>query len=71
VISARNEFVFEVGEDEGGPGDFGGLVGAGGDALEGFPAGFEEGEAAFADGAQGSEQGVAGAGVDVEDLGAG
>jgi hypothetical protein len=43
--------VFEEGEDEGCFRDIANLVGAGGDVFEGFPAGLEQGEAAFALGA--------------------
>jgi hypothetical protein len=39
--------VLELGEDECGPDDLGGLPGAGGDALEGGPALAEQGESSF------------------------
>ena len=47
VISVANEFVFELGEDEGGFPDVSDLVGAGGDVLEYGPAGFQKGEASL------------------------
>jgi hypothetical protein len=46
-------------------GDSADLAGADGDVLECPPAAGEQGEAAFAQAAQGSLQGVAGAGADV------
>ena len=58
--------VFEVGEDEGGFGDVADLLRAGGDVLQHAPAGGEQGEAAFAEAAQGAEQGVVGAVVGIE-----
>jgi hypothetical protein len=58
--------VFEMGQDEGGAGDGTGFAGAGGDVLEAAPALVEQGEPAFAEAAQGTRDGVAGAGVDVE-----
>ena len=55
-----------MGEDEGGSGDVADSAGAGGDVLEGAPALGEQGERAFSEAAQGAQQGVAGAGIDVE-----
>ena len=55
--------MFEVGEDEGGFRYSSDLAGAGGDVLEGSPVAAEQGEAAFAGAAQGSQQRVVGAGV--------
>jgi hypothetical protein len=55
-----------MGEDEGGAGDVADLAGAGGDVLEGVPALVEQGEPASAQAAQGSLDGVAGAGVNIE-----
>src|SRR5215467_14320371 len=60
-----------MGEDERGAGDVADFAGAGGDVLEGAPALVEQGEPAFAQAAQGPLDGVAGAGVDSEVLGAG
>ena len=58
--------MLELGEDEGGAGDVADLAGAGGDVLEGAPALVEQGEPAFAQAAQGTLDGVAGAGIDVQ-----
>jgi hypothetical protein len=58
--------VLELGEDEGGTGYPGGAAGVGGDVLEGGPALGEQGEPAFTAAAQVAEQGVPGAGVNVE-----
>ena len=55
-----------MGEDEGGAGDVTDSAGAGGDVLKGAPAAGEQGEPAFAQAAQGAEQRVAGAGIDIE-----
>ena len=55
-----------MGEDEGGAGDVADFAGAGGDVLEGAPAAGEQGEPAFAQAAQGTLDGVAGAGIDIE-----
>src|SRR5438094_829173 len=55
-----------MGEDEGGAGDVADFAGAGGDVLEGAPALVEQGEPAFAQAAQRTLDGVAGAGIDVE-----
>src|SRR5215475_15427706 len=60
-----------MGQDEGGAGDVADFAGAGGDVLEGAPAAGEQGEPAFAKAAQGTLDGVAGAGIDVEFLLAG
>jgi len=54
--------VLEMSEDEGGAGDVADLAGAGGDVAEGAPAAGEQGEPAFAQAAQGTLDGVAGAG---------
>jgi putative transposase len=51
VISARDHLVFDVGKDERRFRDVADLVRAGGDVFEGFPAGLEQGEAAFTLGA--------------------
>src|SRR6266536_942047 len=53
-------------EDECGAGDVADFAGAGGDVLEGAPALVEQGEPAFAQAAQGSLEGVAGAGIDIQ-----
>ena len=53
-------------ENECGSGDVGDSAGAESDVLQGAPALGEQGEPAFAEAAQGSQQGVAGAGVEVE-----
>jgi hypothetical protein len=53
-------------EDECGAGDVADLAGAGGDVLEGAPAAGEQREPAFAETAQGPQDRVAGAGIDVE-----
>src|SRR5262249_9977852 len=58
--------VLEMGEDQGCPGDVADLAGAEGDVLECPPAAGEQGEAAFAQAAQGALQGVAGTGADIE-----
>lgn len=59
--------MFEVGEDKGGfCGDVTDLLWAGGDLVQGTPSAGEQGEAAFTLAAQCSQQGVTGAGVDVE-----
>ena len=63
--------IFEMGQDQGGAGDVAGLAGAGGDVLEGAPAAGDQGEPAFAQAAQRAEQGVVGAGIDIEVLPAG
>jgi hypothetical protein len=55
-----------MGEDECGFGDVVDLAGAGGDVLEGASAAGEDGEAAFAQAAQATEESVAGAVVHVE-----
>ena len=55
-----------MGEDEGGAGDVADLAGAGGDVLEGVPALGEQGEPVFAEAAQRAEDGVAGAGTNIE-----
>src|SRR5207245_6889792 len=55
-----------MGEDEGGAGDAADFAGAGGDVLEGAPALVEQGEPAFAEAAQGTLDGVAGAVIDVQ-----
>ena len=60
-----------MGQDQGGSGDVADLAGAGGDVLEGAPAAREQGEPAFPQAAQRAEQGVAGAGIDIEVLSAG
>jgi hypothetical protein len=60
-----------MGQDERRAGDVADFAGAGGDVLEGAPALVEQGEPAFAQAAQGPLDGVAGAGVDIEVLGAG
>jgi hypothetical protein len=54
-----------MGQDECGAGDVADLAGAEGDVLECPPSAGEQGEAAFAQAAQGPLQGVAGAGADV------
>jgi hypothetical protein len=53
-------------EDEGGAGDVPDLAGAGGDVAEGAPAAGEQGEPAFAQATQGTLDGVAGAGIDIQ-----
>ena len=58
--------MLELGEDECGADYLGGSPGAGGDALEGGPALGEQGESSFAQAAQGAEERVAGAGIDVQ-----
>lgn len=60
--------MLDVGEDEGGFGEVADGVRAGGDVLENPPALGEQGEAAFAEGAQHAEQQVVGAAVDVKPL---
>jgi hypothetical protein len=55
-----------MGQDERGAGDVTDLAGAGGDVLEGAPAASEQGESSFAQAAQGAEQRIAGAGIDVQ-----
>jgi len=55
-----------MGQDECGAGDVADFAGAGGDVLEGAPALVEQGEPAFAEAAQGTLDGVAGAGVDIK-----
>jgi hypothetical protein len=60
--------VLELGEDEGGAGDLGDVPRAGGDVLEEGPALGEQGESSFSLEAQASEQGVPGAGADIEFL---
>ena len=55
-----------MGEDECGAGYVAGFAGAGGDVLEGAPALGEQGEPAFAEAAQGAQEGIAGAGGDIE-----
>ena len=55
-----------MGEDEGGAGDSADFRWAGGDVLQGAPAGGEQGEPAFAEAAQRALDGVAGAGTDIE-----
>ena len=55
-----------MGEYEGRPRDLADLAGADGDVLEGAPPPGEQGEAALAQAAQGPQQHVAGAGVDVQ-----
>jgi hypothetical protein len=55
-----------MGEDEGDAGDVADSAGAGGDVLKGAPAAGEQGEPAFAQAAQGAEQRVAGAGIDIK-----
>ena len=51
-------------EDEDGTGDVADLAGAGGDVAEGAPA--AGGEPAFAQATQGTPEGVAGAGIDIQ-----
>jgi len=58
--------MLEVGEDEGRLSYARDLARAGGDMLEGAPALGEQGEPAFAEAAQGTLDGVAGAGVDIK-----
>lgn len=58
--------MFEVGENECGFDDVADFAGAGGDVPEGALALDEQGEAAFAQAAQGAQERVAGAGVEVE-----
>lgn len=58
--------MFEVSENECGFDDVADSAGAGGDALEGALALCEQGEAAFSQAAQGAQERVAGAGVEVE-----
>jgi hypothetical protein len=60
--------VLVLGEDEGGADYLGQVAGAGGGVLEGGPALGEQGEAAFSLKAEAAEQGVPGAGADVEFL---
>src|SRR5712691_7637151 len=55
-----------MGEDKRGAYDVADFARAGGDVLEGAPALIEQGEAAFAQAAQGTLDGVAGAGIDVQ-----
>src|SRR5215469_18573661 len=55
-----------MGQDERGADDDTDLAGAGGDVLEGAPAAGEQGESALAQAAQGTEQRIAGAGIDVQ-----
>ena len=55
-----------MGEDEGGAGDVADFAGAGGDVLQGAPAAGEQGEPAFAQAAQGTLDGIAGPGIDIE-----
>jgi len=68
VISANlcDVAVLEMGEDERGAGDVADFAGAGGDVLEGAPSAGEQREPAFAEAAQGSLEGVAGTGIDIE-----
>ena len=47
-----------MGEDERGAGDATDFAGAGGDVLQGAPAAGEQGEPAFPEATQGTEQGV-------------
>ena len=56
--------MLEMGQDERGAGDITGLAGAGGDPLEGAPAAFDQGEAAFAPTPYRAQQHVAGTGID-------
>jgi hypothetical protein len=58
--------VLELGKDKRGAGDVADFAGAGGDVLEGAPAAGEQGEPAFAQVAQGTLDGVSGAGIDVQ-----
>lgn len=58
--------MLEMGEDEGGAGDIADLARADGDVLEGAPAAGEQREPAFAGAAQGPQDRLAGAGIDVE-----
>jgi hypothetical protein len=53
-------------EDEGRADDVADLAWAGGDVAEGAPAAGEQGEPAFAQAAQGTLDGVAGAGIDIQ-----
>jgi hypothetical protein len=55
-----------MGAYERGTGDVADLAGAGGDVLEGASAAGEQREPAFARAAQGAEQRVASAGIDIE-----
>jgi hypothetical protein len=53
--------VFEVDEDEGGPGDLGDSSRADGDVFEGFPAFGQQGEAALAEASKSSVKSTRGA----------
>jgi hypothetical protein len=55
-----------MGQDERSPGDIADHAGAGGNVLQGASAAGERREPAFPHAAQGTEQGVAGAGIDIE-----
>src|SRR5258706_14930992 len=55
-----------MGQDECGAGDVADLARTGGDVLEGAPAAGKQGKSAFTQAAQRTQDGVAGAGIDVK-----